>query len=54
MKTSAIMTNSKDDYFPALGHKLSNPNNGPKIYWTALNIIINKKSMTNIRPLLEN
>ena len=45
---------SKDDYFAALGRKLSNLNNGPKTYWTTLNKIINKKKMTNIPPLLEN
>ena len=42
-ETSAMITNSKDDYFAELSHKLSNPNNGPKTYWTTLNRIINKK-----------
>ena len=49
-----MITNSKDDYFDELGRKISNPNNGPKTYWTTLNRIINKKKMTNIPPLLEN
>ena len=49
-----MITNSKDDYFAELGHKLSNPNNGPKTYWTTLNRIINKKKTMNIPPLLEN
>ena len=31
-ETSAMITNSKDDYFAELGRKLSNPNNGPKIF----------------------
>ena len=53
-ETSAMITNSKDDYFAELGHKLSNPNNGPKTYWTILNRIINKKKTMNIPPLLEN
>ena len=52
--TSAMITNSKDNYFAELGHKLSNPNNGPKTYWTILNRIINKKKTMNIPPLLEN
>ena len=42
-ETSAMITNSKDDYFAALGRKLSNSINGPKIYWTTLNKIINRK-----------
>ena len=33
-KTSAMIMNSKDDYFAELGRELSNPNNGPKTYWT--------------------
>ena len=49
-----MITNSKDDYFAELGRKLSNPNNGPKAYWTILNRIINKKKMMNTPPLLEN
>ena len=53
-ETSAMITNSKDNYFAELGHKLSNPNNGPKTYWTILNRIINKKKTMNIPPLLEN
>ena len=53
-ETSAMITNSKDDYFAELGHKLSNPNDGPKTYWTTSNRIINKKKMMNIPPLLEN
>ena len=53
-ETSAMITNTKDDYFVALGRKLSNLINGPKTYWTTLNKIINKKKMTNIPPLLEN
>ena len=38
-----MITYSKDNYFAELGRKLSNPNNGPKTYWTTLNRIINKK-----------
>ena len=40
-KTSAMITDSEDDYFAELGRKLSDPNNGPKTYWTTLNRIIN-------------
>ena len=39
-ETSAMVTNTKDDYFVALGRKLSNPINDPKTYWTTLNKII--------------
>ena len=41
--TSAMITNSKDDYFATLDRKLSNLTNGPKTYWTILNNIIDKK-----------
>ena len=53
-ETSAMDTNSKDDYFAALCRKISYPTNGPKTYWTTLNKIINMKKMTNISPLLKN
>ena len=53
-ETSAMITDSKDDYFAELSRKLSNPNNGPKTYWTTLNRITNKKKAINIPPLLEN
>ena len=42
-KTSAMITNSKDDSFAALCYKFSNPINGPKTYWTTLNKIIRRK-----------
>ena len=52
-KTSAMITNAKDNYFAFLGRKLSNPVTGLKTYWTTLNKVINKKKVTNIPPLLE-
>ena len=48
-KTSAMITNTKDNYFTFLGRKLSKPATGLKAYWATLNKIINKKII-----LLEN
>ena len=42
-KTSAMITNTKDNHFAFLGRKLSNPVTGLKAYWTTLNKVINKK-----------
>ena len=42
-KTSAMITNAKDNYFTFLGRKLSKPATGLKAYWETLNKIINKK-----------
>ena len=36
-KTSAMITNAKDNYFIFLGRKLSKPATGLKAYWPTLN-----------------
>ena len=47
-QTSSKITQAKDEYFPSLGKKLSDPTHGVKSYWTTLNKIINKKKFSNI------
>ena len=53
-ETSAKINKAKDDFFPDLGKKLSDPTCGIKSYWETLNKIINKKRFSNVSPLLEN
>ena len=35
-ETSKILTDAKETYFASLGHKLSNPTIGLKVYWTGV------------------
>ena len=49
-----MITNAKETYYQKLGHKLSDPNQGAKAYWTVLNRLLNKKKTLNIPSLLEN
>ena len=53
-ETSKMITDAKEKYYQKLGHKLSDPNQGAKAYWTVLNRLLNKKKTLNIPPLLEN
>ena len=53
-ETSSKITKAKDEYFSNLGKKLSDPTNGIKSYWATLNKIINKETVSDIPPLLEN
>ena len=53
-ETSKMITDAKENYFVALGRKLSDPSVGIKTYWSTLNKIVNKKKTTNVPPLLEN
>ena len=52
--TSQMITSAKEKYFLKLGQKLSDPANGVKAYWSALNKIINRNKVTNTPPFLEN
>ena len=52
--TSKLIVKAKEHYFLKLGRKLSDPNQGPKEYWSTLNRLINKKKTFNIPPFLEN
>ena len=52
--TSQMITSAKEKYFLKLSQKLSDPTNGVKAYWSALNTVINRNKVTNIPPLLEN
>ena len=52
--TSKLIVKAKENYFLKLGRQLSDPNQGPKEYWSTLNRLINKKKTFNIPPLLEN
>ena len=49
-----MIVNAKEGYFLNLGHKLSDPKQGVKSYWSVLNRLINRKKSVNIPPLLEN
>ena len=53
-ETSKMITNAKENYYQKLGHKLSDPNQGAKAYWTVLYRLLNKKKTYYIPPLLEN
>ena len=53
-ETSNIIIDAKEKYYLKLGRKLSDPSKGIKTYWTALNKLMNKKSIAGIPPILEN
>ena len=53
-ETSRMIVNAKNKYYHNLGRKLSDPNMGPKKYWSTLTRLINNKNTCNIPPLLEN
>ena len=53
-ETSRMIVNAKNEYYQNLGRKLSDPNMGPKKYWSTLTRLINSKKTCNIPPLLEN
>ena len=53
-ETSKMIISAKEKHFLNLGRKLSDPNQGIKVYWKTLNRLLNKKKVTNISPLLEN
>ena len=42
-ETSKMITNAMKNYYQKLGHKLSDPNQDAKAYWTVLNRLLNKK-----------
>ena len=52
-ETSRMIANAKNTYYHKLGQMLSNPNVGPKKYWSTLARLINNKKICNIPPLLE-
>ena len=52
--TNKLIREAKRSYFENLGHKLSNPQTGPKNFWTAFKRITNKKKLTNIPPIFDN
>ena len=49
-----MIVNAKNKYYHNLGPKLSDPNMGPKKYWSIFTKLINSKKTCNIPPLLEN
>ena len=53
-KTSRMITNAKNDYYLRLGRKLSNNVSGAKSYWSLFNRLLNKNTVSNIPPLIEN
>ena len=53
-ETSKKILDAKESYYLGLGRKLSDPNNGIKTYWSTLNRLMNKKSISGIPPILEN
>ena len=52
--TSKLIFDAKERYYSRLSRKLSDPNNGIKTYWSVLNRLMNKKSISGIPPILEN
>ena len=52
--TSRMITNAKNDYHLVLGRKLSNNVSGAKAYRSLFNRLLNKKTVSNIPPLIEN
>ena len=49
-----LITEAKSKYIEDLGRKISDPNTGSKIFWSAYKRLINNKKITNIPPLLDN
>ena len=41
-------------YYSNLSNKLSDPETGPKLFWSAYKKVVNKKRTTNIPPIIEN
>ena len=52
--TNKLINEAKRTYYENLGNKLSDPDTGPKYFWTAFKRISNKKKQTNIPPIFEN
>ena len=44
----------KDDYHPQLSHKLNDPENSSKAYWSILKTLYNGKKIPLIPPILVN
>ena len=49
-----LIKEAKLSYYLSLGSKLSDPNIGLKNFWSVSNKFANKKSTTNIHPLINN
>ena len=49
-----LITEAKSNYIEDLGRKISDPNTGSKIFWSAYKRLINNKKNTNIPPILDN
>ena len=52
--TNKLINEAERTYYENLGNKLSDPDTGPKHFWTASKRISNKKKQTNIPPIFEN
>ena len=51
---TTLVQNEKDRYFKSLGSTISNPNSGPKKYWSAMKKILKKNITSVIPPILSN
>ena len=49
-----MITNVKNDYYLGLGRKISNNVSGATSFSSLFNRLLNKKTVSNIPPLLEN
>ena len=52
--TNSLIREAKQAYYENLGDKLSNPQTGQKIFWSAIKRLTNKKKHTNIPPIVDN
>ena len=52
--TSVMIINAKNDFYLGLGRKLSNNVTVAKSCWALFNRLLNKKTVSNIPPLIEN
>ena len=53
-QTNKLIRQAKSSYYEKLGKLISDPSTGQKHFWTAFKRLSNKKTSTNIPPLIEN
>ena len=52
--TNKFIKEAKLAYYSNLGNKLSDPETGQKLFWSAYKKVVNKKRTTHIPPIIEN
>ena len=49
-----MISEARQRYTKNLSNKVTNPDNGAKIFWSSFKRLLNSKKSTNIPPILEN